>query len=240
MTSTITKHLKRSGASPILVAGVALSLLACTPTTDQGDTPGTRDLLDRLPQSSSVIGWIDFDAVRNSPVSASFLEDEDFMENEDYEELQKIAEETGIDAIQDVHKIAIGVFSGADDDEGAIVANITYDEARLTSALSGRETTSYGGHTLYILDDDMFEEGEEEEGEHEEGEEAEHDEGTEPEEDEEDEDPAYLVILDAETLLFGSEAGVHAALDVEAGDQPSVRANAETTASIDKVAGSDF
>lgn len=228
---------------------LATALLACAPAAEGPAGPATDDLLALLPGDAFFVGWADMDALRESTSGTAFLDEESPMSDEDYGDMQRLAEATGIE-IEDIHQGAFAALGGTGDADDAVVvavAKVDYEPARMTETLAERPTLTYRDRTLYELDQSMWSE-EEDEAPTEEGEatgqeegpgqvtedpgqvtEGAGQEGEQPGQpaEEEEEEPPYLVMLDAGTLLLGNEPGVRAALDTIDGDAGSVRDDAQ-------------
>lgn len=216
--------------SPALtLMAVAILILSACATAPSGEEPqGEVDLFAYLPGPASVVGWVDFDALRGSTLAMSYLEDEELIGEAD-EDLQEFIAKTGIDPRTDFKKIAMVAFDGKDGEtEGVVVGSVNFDRDRLMTSLADSPTLSYRDQTLYELELDAWEStGDEDEGEETEGEEGgEESEGEHGEiwvEGAEKAQPGYLVIIDDQTLMIGSETGVKFALDTAAGERPKVR-----------------
>lgn len=232
------------------LVALAAFILACAPGAEEGIPdagPATDDLLALLPADSVVVGWMDLDAVRESSSGAALFDQDPAPPGQDgHEELQRLAEATGIE-MQDIHSGAFAVPGGTlqeDEPVAVAIAKVDYEPARMTETLATRPTLSYRDRTLYELDESMWndrdEQGASEEpagqetGEAAGGQEAAGDEQA--TEEEEDDDPPYLVMLDAGTLVLGNERGVRAALDTIAGEADSLRDNADMIEVIDGAA----
>lgn len=215
----------QSSALALLVAAI-LILSACATEPEVSEPSGEIDLFAYLPGPASVIGWVDFDSLRGSTLAMSYLEDEDLVGEAD-EDLQEFIAKTGVDPRTDLKKIAMVAFDGEDGEkEGVVIGSVNFDRDRLMTSLADSPTLSYRDQTLYELEPDEWETtGEEHEGEEAEGEEAEG-EGEHGEvwiEGAEETPPGYLVIINDQTLMMGSETGVKFALDTAAGERPKVR-----------------
>jgi len=221
---------------------VLVATMACVPGAEQAGVsesgPATDDLLTLLPGEAVFVGWADVDALRESSSGAALL-DEDSQSDEDYEDLRWLAEATGIE-MEDIHRAAFaGLGDVADDAEAQVVAaaKVDYDPNRMTETLADRPTLSYRDRTLYELDESMWNDGEDEEsgGDHE-GEDpaGEHEQDAAgEEEDPGEQEPPYLVMLDADTLLLGNERGVKASLDTIDDEATSLRDNAPMVENIE-------
>jgi len=216
-----------------LMAVAILMLFACA-TAPSGEEPQEEiDLFAYLPGPASVIGWVDFDALRGSTLALSYLEDEELIGEAD-KDLQEFIAKTGVDPRTDLKQIAMVAFDGEDGEtEGVVVGSVNFDRDRLMTSLADSPTLSYRDQTLYELEQDEWE-GEEDEGEETEGEEGEEGEGEHGEEGEGEHgemwvegagetQTGYLVIINDQTLMIGSETGVKFALDTAAGERPKVR-----------------
>jgi len=211
-----------------LFACSVLLLSACS-TAPEGAAPeGDVDLFAYLPGPASVVGWVDFEALRDSTLAMSYLQDEELIGDAD-DDLQEFIAKTGVDPRTDIKQLAMVAFDGEDGEtEGVVVGSVNFDRDRLMTSLADSPTISHRDHTLYLLEQDDWDtsgeemEGEEAEGEHdsEEGEEEHGEMGTEGAEETQ---PGYLVIINDQTLMIGSEIGVKFALDTAAGERPTAR-----------------
>ncbi len=216
-----------------LALTVALVLSACATEPRVSEPQGDVDLFAYLPGPASVVGWVDFDALRGSTLAMTYLQDEELIGEAD-EELQEFINKTGIDPRTDLKQIAMVAFDNEDGEtEGVVVGAVNFDRDRLLTALADSPTTSYRDHTIYELEPEEWE-GMESEGEHGEEGEAEHGEEGDSEygevwvEAEKEPQPGYLVIINDQTLMMGSETGVRFALDTAAGERPKVRDDSTT------------
>ena len=207
-----------------------LLLVACTSAPEGAAPAGDVDLFAYLPGPASVVGWVDFDALRGSTLALSYLQDEELIGDAD-EGLQEFIAKTGIDPRTDLKQIAMVAFDGEDGEtEGVVIGSVNFDRDRLMTSLADSPTISHRDHTLYLLEPDEWEAsgeemaGEEEEGEHS-GEEGEREHGEVWVEGTKEQQPGYLVIINDQTLMVGSETGVKFALDTAAGERPKVRDN---------------
>ena len=198
-----------------------LILSACATQPEVSEPSGEIDLFAYLPGPASVIGWVDFDSLRGSTLAMSYLEDEELIGEAD-EDLQEFIAKTGIDPRTDLKKIAMVAFEGEDGEkEGVVIGSVNFDRDRLMTSLADSPTLSYRDQTLYELEPDEWEAmGEEHEGEEAESE-GEH--GEVWVEGAEETQSGYLVIINDQTLMMGSETGVKFALDTAAGERPKVR-----------------
>jgi len=238
---SLLSRMRRSALhlSPALaLMAVAIFMLSACAAEPAGDEPqGEVDLFAYLPGPASVVGWVDFDALRGSTLAMSYLEDEELIGEAD-EDLQEFIAKTGVDPRTDLKKIAMVAFDGEDGEtEGVVVGSVNFDRDRLMTSLADSPTLSYRDHTLYELEQDAWgSTGEEHEGEETEGEEGgEEGEGEHGEtwvEGAEKAQPGYLVIINDQTLMIGSETGVKFALDTAAGERPKVRDDATMTEMI--------
>jgi hypothetical protein len=209
-----------------LILAVVFVISACATDPGGSEPQGEVDLFAYLPGPASVIGWVDFDALRGSTLALSYLQDEELLGEGD-EALQEFIAKTGVDPRTDLKKIAMVAFDGEDGEtEGVVVGTVNFDRDRLMTSLADSPTLSYRDQTLYELEQDAWEstEGEEVEGEH--GEEGEGEHGEMWVEGEEKAQPGYIVIINDQTLMVGSETGVKFALDTAAGERPKVRDDA--------------
>lgn len=214
--------------APAVLVFVAL---ACTPAAEEGVPqagPATDDLLALLPSDAFLVGWMDVDALRESSAGSAFLEDESGSD-EDYEDLRRFTEATGIE-MEDIHQAGFAGFEDVSEDTDAVVvaaARVDYEPARMTELLAERPTLTHGDRTLYELDESMWNDDEVETVAGDRPEPTPDDPATGEEvEAEEEQEPPYLVMLDAGTLLFGNERGVRASLDTIDADAASLRDNA--------------
>jgi len=161
--------------SPALtLMAVAILILSACATAPSGEEPqGEVDLFAYLPGPASVVGWVDFDALRGSTLAMSYLEDEELIGEAD-EDLQEFIAKTGIDPRTDLKKIAMVAFDGEEGEtEGVVVGSVNFDRDRLMTSLADSPTLSYRDQTLYELEQDAWEStGDEDEGEETEGEEG--------------------------------------------------------------------
>jgi hypothetical protein len=208
---------------PVAVFAVAAILLAACAPGPVGEEPaGEVDLFAYLPGPASIVGWVDFEALSTSPIAVSYLQDEELVGEAD-EELQEFIDKTGIDPRTDLRQIAMAAFHNEEGEtEGVVVGTVNFDRDRLMTALADSPTMTHRDHTLYELEnEDMESEGGE--GEEPEGEEGEEHgeiwigEGEGPSQ------PGYLVIINDQTLMVGSEMGVKFALDTAAGERSAAR-----------------
>ena len=211
--------------SPVLasILVVVFVISACATEPGGSEPQGDADLFAYLPGPASVVGWVDFHALRGSTLAMSYLQDEELLGEGD-EELQEFIAKTGIDPRTDLKKIAMVAFDGEDGEtEGVVVGSVNFDRDHLMTTLADSPTLSYRDQTLYELEQDAWESTE---GEETEGEEGEEEHGEMWAEGGEKAQPGYLVIINDQTLMVGSETGVKAALDTAAGERPKVRDDA--------------
>lgn len=233
LISRIRNSAMRLSPALALALTVALVLSACATEPRVSEPQGDVDLFAYLPGPASVVGWVDFDALRGSTLAMTYLQDEELIGEAD-EELQEFINKTGIDPRTDLKQIAMVAFDNEDGEtEGVVVGTVNFDRDRLLTALADSPTTSYRDHTIYELEPEEWE-GMESEGEHGEEGEAEHGEEGDSEygevwvEAEKEPQPGYLVIINDQTLMMGSETGVRFALDTAAGERPKVRDDSTT------------
>lgn len=218
---------------------VILALTACAVSVETDTAQDSRSLLARLPSGSTAIGWIDVEAIAAAIPPERWAEYKSVVESdENWQDIERFAEATGLDPRTDLRQIAIAAIPKDEDGMDAMVLiSATFDQERMESFLERAETESYDGHTIYRIEDEVW--GELTEGaDQAEAEEEEHVEAEEEgEESAEEDDPAYLVILDSETLLFGDDAGVRLGIDIEAGNRDSINMDPHINDLVTDVAG---
>ncbi len=223
-----------------LVAPLACSGAVAPPAENASATTG--DLIALLPADVTTIAYVDFAAVRQSPLY-------DFARREggafaDPQALEEVLEHTGIDAAADLHRFALAIRdvageaeAGAHGNNLGLVLSVTYDHDRVADKLAALPSHEYNGTSVYELANWRAERGAEgEQAEpHEHGEQA-----PEGQTDKSDSTHAYLALLDDSTVVLGGEEMVHGVLDVAAG-APSARANETLMGLIEDVdAGSEI
>lgn len=187
-----------------LVSILGLLLLipavACAgPLPAEKSASSQADLIGRLPSDVLTLGFIDFTALRESPLYE--LAREEGAGIEDGERFQEFIERTGLDPRTDLHRIAFatGRIGGRRGAAGAAIVVATFDRERLEASLVGRDSSTYAGYTLWAIEDEDDDGAEEAEG-------------------------AYLVVLDADSVGFGDRATLEKIIDV-AGGAASARTN---------------
>jgi hypothetical protein len=203
-----------------MLAVAVILLAACAPGPVANEPAGDVDLFAYLPGPASVVGWVDFEALRTSPIAASYLDDEELVGEAD-EDLQEFIAKTGIDPRTDLKQIAMAAFHDEEGEtQGVVVGTVDFDRDRLMTTLADSPTMTHRDQVLYELEQEDMEYGSEEGEEAEEGEEyGESMSG----EGEADTQPGYLVIINDQTLMVGSEMGVKFALDTAAGERSAAR-----------------
>jgi len=196
----------------ILMVTALATLLACTASVEtEGVTAQSVPLTDRLPAGAAAIAFIDYRDIIDTMPPEDWTEYEEMFEDaEDYRSFERFAEVIGIDLREDLGQLALAALPGDAGEEGeaVILVAATFDRSRLESTLSGVETVSYEGQTLYPLRE-AWAAIEEASGQPQAGED--------PDEPSLDDQPGFLAILDGGTVALGGEMALKAAIDVGAG-----------------------
>lgn len=243
----------RNHRTPIPTAAVAWAFLllllppmACsgTASTPLEEAPAAQgDLIARLPAKATTVGYVDFAALRNSPVY-------EYLKNEgsgfgDPGRLEDMVGRTGIDPRTDLHRIAF--VSGTslvkpDPATSGVIVVATFDRARVLESLGGHEPERYEGHDLYTIaswsrragDDDASADNDASQ----EDDDSSEDDDDASEHDDSDDDGSlsrsYMTILDDSTLAFGGGETLRRIIDVARGE-PSARTNDELMGLLEDV-----
>lgn len=228
---------RRLAPACVFALGIALLIpaAACAAAPD-GDAESESeaseqnqvDLVAMLPSQATTIGFIDFAAIRETPVYEFLKQDAGFG---DTEGLEKIIEDTGIDPRTDLHRIAFISNDGFGtwNDRGAFLVLATFERARIEEAIGSAPTDQYSGRSLYqigAMDRDEENEGEgkgEGEGE-----------GEDDSISIDVEVDGWMTILSDTVLAFGSSDLIRAIVDVADG-APSARDNSALMALLEDV-----
>ncbi len=235
--TTSTKHGGRAAAAVVwALALLLLPPMACSGTAapTSSEQPGAESpaaLVAMLPAEATTVGFVDFAALRSSPLY-------DFAKREgasfgDPEELEEIIAESGIDPRTDLRQIAfVSRGSGLADvaDASAVLAVANFDRGAIEARLAAETSIlEYGGRTLYELASWRF--NEQDDAEDEDEDEAA---GEDDEEIAADLDRGFAVVLDDSTIAFGGEQMLHEIIDV-IGGTASARSNARLMSLLEDV-----